>query len=73
MQMYPEIVEFPFNSVPDNIQSQKYSQQAARKLNNEMELLIWYDWTPKGEGTSVYVKEGVIAEFSSSIQIDFSI
>lgn len=74
MQMSPERVEFPFNTVPDNIQCLKYShEQAARKWNNEMELLIWYDWTLKGEGVGVYVKDGVITDLNSSIQIDFSI
>lgn len=37
MQMSPEIVEFPFNGVPDNIQC---LQQAAWKWNNETELLV---------------------------------
>lgn len=46
MQMSPEIVEFPFNGVPDNIQC---LQQAAWKWNNETELLVWYDRTLKGE------------------------
>lgn len=73
MQMSPEIVEFPFSTVPDNIHCLKHSQQAARKWNHEMELLIWYDWTQKGKGVSVYVKDCVITEPNSSIQIDFSI
>lgn len=73
MQMSPEIVEFSFNTVPDNIQCLEYSLEAARKWNNEMELLIWYDWTLKGEGVGVYVRDGVITALDSSIQIDFSI
>ena len=45
----------------------------AWKWNNEIESLIWYDWTLKGEGVGVYVKDGVrrvITDLDSSIQID---
>ena len=79
MQMYWEEkkMEFPFNTVPDNIQCRKCSPQAAREWNNKMESLIWYDWTVKGAGVSVNVKYGavrrVITDLDSSIQIESSI
>lgn len=71
MQMSSEIVEFSFSTVPDNSHCLKLWEPWI--WNNELELVTWYEWTGNGEGVSVHVKDSVIIELSSSIQIDFFI